>query len=55
MTGAEIGLYLGLHLETVGRTLSMFQQQGVLTVESRYIRFTDLESFAEHFQAVLQG
>ncbi len=55
MTRAEIGSFLGLQLETVSRTFSMFQQQGVLTVDNRLIRFTDLESFAEHFEAVLQG
>lgn len=55
MTRAEIGSYLGLQLETVSRTFSMFQQQGALTVENRLIRFIDLESFAERFEAVLQG
>lgn len=55
MTRAEIGSYLGLQLETVSRAFSMFQQQGALTVENRLIRFNDLESFAEHFEAVLQG
>lgn len=55
MTRAEIGSYLGLTLETVSRTLSMFQQQGLLSVEHRRIRFIDLESFSKRFEAVLQG
>ena len=55
MTRAEIGSYLGLTLETVSRTLSMFQQQGLLAVEHRRIRFVDLENFALRFEAVLQG
>lgn len=55
MTRAEIGSYLGLKLETVTRTFSLFQQQGLLSVENRRIRFLDLETFAEHFDAVLQG
>lgn len=55
MTRAEIGSFLGLQLETVSRAFSMFQQQDVLTVDNRLIRFVDLESFAEHFDAVLQG
>jgi CRP/FNR family transcriptional regulator len=55
MTRAEIGSYLGLTLETVSRTLSVFQQQGLLAVEHKHIRFLDLESFARRFEAVLQG
>lgn len=55
MTRAEIGSYLGLTLETVSRTFSAFQQQGLLSVDNRRIRFIDLESFATHFEAVLQG
>lgn len=55
MTRAEIGSYLGLTLETVSRTFSAFQQHGLLSVENRRIRFIDRESFAEHFEAVLQG
>lgn len=55
MTRAEIGSYLGLTLETVSRTLSLFQQQGLLAVEHKRIRFIDLESFALRFEAVLQG
>ncbi len=55
MTRAEIGSYLGLTLETVSRTLSLFQQQGLLAVERRRIRFVDLESFAQRFESVLQG
>lgn len=55
MTRAEIGSYLGLTLETVSRTFSAFQRQGLLSVENRRIRFIDLASFATHFEAVLQG
>ena len=55
MTRAEIGSTLGLQLETVSRAFSVFQQQGVLSVEHRHIRFMDLESFTTHFEAVLQG
>ena len=35
MTREEIGNYLGLKLETVSRTLSRLQEQGVISVEQR--------------------
>jgi CRP/FNR family transcriptional regulator len=41
MSRAEIGSYLGMKLETVSRTLSAFQQQGLLEVDKRYIRIND--------------
>lgn len=55
MTRAEIGSFLGLTLETEGRTLSTFRPQGLLSVENRHIRFIDLDSFAVRFEAVLRG
>lgn len=42
MTRAEIGSYLGMKLETVSRTFSAFQQQGLLEVDKRHIRILDL-------------
>lgn len=42
MTRAEIGHYLGMKLETVSRTLSRFQEQGVITVNNRSLRLNDL-------------
>ncbi|MDO5686959.1 MAG: fumarate/nitrate reduction transcriptional regulator Fnr [Neisseria sp.] len=38
MSREEIGSYLGLKLETVSRTLSKFQQSGLLTVDHKHIR-----------------
>jgi len=38
MTREEIGSYLGLSLETVSRTLSMFQEEGLIGVRQRFIR-----------------
>ena len=55
MSRAEVGSFLGLTLETVSRTLSLFQLQGLLTVNNRRIRLHDPESFAGRFEAVLQG
>jgi CRP/FNR family transcriptional regulator, anaerobic regulatory protein len=44
MTREEIGSYLGLKLETVSRTFSKFQEDGVLDVKQRQIRITDHEA-----------
>ena len=38
MTREEIGSYLGLKLETVSRTFSKFQEDGILEVRQRQIR-----------------
>ena len=37
MTREEIGSYLGLKLETVSRTFSKFQDDGILDVRQRQI------------------
>ncbi len=41
MTREEIGSYLGLKLETVSRTFSRLQDDGVLEVKQRQIRIVD--------------
>jgi CRP/FNR family transcriptional regulator len=41
MTRDEIGSYLGLKLETVSRTFSRFQEEGLLDVKQRAIRILD--------------
>ena len=41
MTREEIGSFLGLTLETVSRTFSKFQADGILFVRNRQIRITD--------------
>ena len=41
MTREEIGSYLGLKLETVSRTFSKFQDEGLLEVKQRDIRITN--------------
>jgi len=41
MTREEIGSYLGLKLETVSRTFSKFQDEGVMEVKQRQIRIID--------------
>lgn len=51
MSRAEIGSYLGMKLETVSRTFSAFQQQGLLEVDKRHIRITDLPGLSRAFEA----
>ena len=41
MTREEIGSYLGLKLETVSRTFSKFQANGLLFVRNRQVQITD--------------
>jgi CRP/FNR family transcriptional regulator, anaerobic regulatory protein len=41
MSRQEIGSYLGLKLETVSRTLSKFQANGLLFVRQRQVQITD--------------
>ncbi|MBB5017609.1 CRP/FNR family transcriptional regulator [Chitinivorax tropicus] len=42
MTREEIGSFLGLKLETVSRTLSRFQDEGLITVQNKYIELKNL-------------
>lgn len=47
MTRDEIGSYLGMTLETVSRTLSRFQQQGLISMRQKRVRIRDLAAL-EH-------
>ncbi|HEY8359499.1 MAG TPA: helix-turn-helix domain-containing protein [Ramlibacter sp.] len=49
MSRAEIGSYLGMKLETVSRTFSAFQQQGLLEVDKKHVRIADLERLGRAF------
>jgi CRP/FNR family transcriptional regulator len=51
MTREEIGSYLGLKLETVSRTFSKFQDDGILDVKQRQIRILDQDKL----QGLLNG
>jgi CRP/FNR family transcriptional regulator len=51
MTREEIGSYLGLKLETVSRTFSKFQEEGLLEVRQRQIRILD----ADGLQRIVNG
>jgi CRP/FNR family transcriptional regulator, anaerobic regulatory protein len=41
MTREEIGSYLSLKLETVSRTFSKFQEEGLIAVQQKFIRILD--------------
>ncbi|WP_231586548.1 fumarate/nitrate reduction transcriptional regulator Fnr [Cupriavidus basilensis] len=44
MTREEIGSYLGMKLETVSRTLSRFQRDGLISVHGKRISLLDLDA-----------
>jgi len=46
MSRAEIGSFLGMKLETVSRTFSAFQQQGILEVEKKHVVIVDFDALA---------
>ncbi|WP_354444359.1 helix-turn-helix domain-containing protein [Ottowia thiooxydans] len=50
MSRAEIGSHLGMTLETVSRTFSAFQQQGILEVDKRHIHITDMAALKRVFE-----
>src|SRR5205085_9452834 len=54
MTRAEIGSYLGMKLETVSRTFSAFQQQGLLEVDKKHVRIVDLAGLQQAFDLRVQ-
>jgi CRP/FNR family transcriptional regulator len=41
MTREEIGSYLGLKLETVSRSFSYFQKEGLISVQQKHVRILD--------------
>jgi CRP/FNR family transcriptional regulator len=43
MTRDDIGSYLGITLETVSRTLSRFQQRGLIDAHGKFIRIRDFD------------
>lgn len=47
MTREEIGNYLGLKLETVSRTFSKLQEEGVIAVEQKRLRIEDMNRLRE--------
>ncbi len=47
MTREEIGSYLGLKLETVSRTLSHFQAEGLIAVQNKHLRLLRIDALKE--------
>jgi CRP/FNR family transcriptional regulator len=47
MTREETGSFLGLKLETVSRTLSRFQKQGIIEVHGKEVRILDFTALNE--------
>ncbi|WP_206955479.1 helix-turn-helix domain-containing protein [Trinickia acidisoli] len=47
MTREETGSFLGLKLETVSRTLSRFQKQGLIQVHGKEVRILDFDGLNE--------
>jgi len=52
MTRAEMGSYLGMTLETVSRSFSALQRQGVLEVDRRHVRINDVHALAQAHGAI---
>ncbi|WP_277185873.1 helix-turn-helix domain-containing protein [Caballeronia sp. BR00000012568055] len=48
MTRADIGSYLGLELETVGRMLSKLHREGTIELNGRQVRIVDRAKLALH-------
>lgn len=44
MTREEIGAYLGLKLETISRTFSKFQEEGLMKVRNKHIQLLKLDA-----------
>ncbi len=49
MTRQEIGNYLGLKLETVSRTLSQFQEAGLISVRNKAVEIIDMKGVQSFF------
>lgn len=47
MSRAELGNYLGLTVETVSRTLSRFQKEGLIVADRREIQITDMDTLRQ--------
>jgi CRP/FNR family transcriptional regulator len=47
MTREEIGSYLGMKLETVSRSFSKFQADGLIAVDQKYIRLQNIDGLRE--------
>jgi CRP/FNR family transcriptional regulator, anaerobic regulatory protein len=53
MMRVDIGSYLGMKLETVSRTFTAFQQQGLLKVDKKHVRLLELEALQRVFDGAV--
>jgi CRP/FNR family transcriptional regulator len=51
MTRQEIGSYLGLKLETVSRSFSKFQEQGIIEAQGKHIKLLDMDALRHMISA----
>jgi CRP/FNR family transcriptional regulator, anaerobic regulatory protein len=49
MTREEIGSYLGMKLETVSRTFSKFNEEGIIEVKQRYVKIKNPDALKKIF------
>ena len=54
MMRVDIGSYLGMKLETVSRTFTAFQQQGLLKVDKKHVKILDLDALQRIFDGPAQ-
>ena len=54
MMRVDIGSYLGMKLETVSRTFTAFQQQGLLKVDKKHVKILDLDALQCVFDGPVQ-
>ncbi|MEJ8836063.1 helix-turn-helix domain-containing protein [Ramlibacter sp. AN1133] len=54
MMRVDIGSYLGMKLETVSRTFTAFQQQGLLKVDKKHVKILDIEALQGVFDGPVQ-
>jgi CRP/FNR family transcriptional regulator, anaerobic regulatory protein len=54
MMRVDIGSYLGMKLETVSRTFTSFQKQGLIEVDKKHVRIVDMDAMQRAFDGALQ-
>lgn len=50
MSRGEIASFLGVQLETISRTLSLFQRSGFIQVDGRHMKITDLDGLKREYE-----
>ncbi len=50
MSRGEIASFIGVKVETISRTLSLFQRSGFIQARGRHVRITDLEGLKQQYE-----